>query len=389
MPKNPDTSDIVPDAQDKTKRHPPMMFTTDIAMKMDPDYCKIAKRFHDNPEEFKLAFSKAWFKLVHRDMGPISRYLGPEVPKESLLWQDPIPAVDYKPIDDGDVADLKAKILASGPSQSELIKTAWASAASFRITDKRGGANGARIRLAPEKNWPVNDPDSLAKVLTSLQKVQDDFNSSHSDGKKVSMADLIVLGGTAGVEQAAKKAGYDLKVPFSPGRADTTQELTDQSSIAYLEPTADGFRNYYGRDNQRSPAELLVDRAAKLNLTVPEMTVLVGGMRSLDANEGHSQLGVFTDRPGTLTNDFFVNLLDMSTKWSKSATNGVYEGHDRKTDKLKWTASPVDLIFGSSSELRAVAEVYAMDDSQAKFVNDFVNAWTKVMNSDRYDLRRP
>ncbi len=386
-PKDPSKVKPVPDAHDPTKRHAPMMFTTDLGLKFDPEYAPIVKRFRDNPEEFKLAFAKAWYKLTHRDMGPLSRYLGPEVPKEALLWQDPVPAVNYKLIDASDATALKAKILSSGISSSDLVKTAWASAATFRGTDKRGGANGARIRLAPQKDWAVNDPDSLARVLKALEGVQNEFNSHASDGKKVSIADLIVLGGNAAVEEAAKKAGSNVTVPFFPGRTDATQEQTDVTSFAVLEPTFDGFRNYYGKGNERSPAELLVERADLLRLTIPEMTVLVGGMRALDANEGHSQLGVFTNRPGTLSNDFFVNLLDMSTKWSKAAANGVYEGHDRKTDKLKWTASPVDLIFGSSSELRAVAEVYASDDSQDKFVRDFVNAWTKVMNSDRYDLK--
>jgi catalase-peroxidase len=387
-PNDPAASELVPDAHDPSKMHPPMMFTTDLAVKFDPSYSKIAKRFHDNPEEFKLAFAKAWFKLTHRDMGPRARYLGAEVPKEELIWQDPVPAVDYTLIDDADISKLKSDILASGLSLPELVRTAWASAASFRGTDKRGGANGARIRLAPENNWAVNDPQELAKVLKALEGIQSKFNSGHSDGKKVSLADIIVLGGNAAVEEAAKKAGYDVKVPFSPGRTDASQEQTDVNSFAVLEPTADGFRNYFGKDNQRSPAELLVDRASMLTLTVPEMTVLVGGMRSLDANEGHSPLGVFTSRPGTLNNDFFVNLLDMSTVWSKSsASDGVYEGHDRKTGKLKWTASPVDLIFGSSSELRAVAEVYASDDAQEKFVHDFADAWAKVMNLDRFDLK--
>lgn len=379
----------VPDAHDPTKKHPPMMFTTDIALKMDPEYNKVIKRFRDNPEEFKLAFSKAWFKLTHRDMGPRSRYLGPEVPKEALLWQDPVPSADYKMIDDADVEALKAKALSSGLSTRELVKTAWASAASFRGTDKRGGANGARVSLAPEKDWAVNDPVELDKTLQALKKIQSDFNSqSASSGKKVSLADLIVIAGNAAVEDAAKKAGVDVKVPFAVGRTDALQDQTDVSSVAYLEPKADGFRNYYGKDSLKTPTEMLVDRANALTLTVPEMTVLVGGMRSLDANDGHSQLGVFTEHPGTLSNDFFVNLLDMSTKWSKSADkDGVYEGHDRKSDKLKWTASPVDLIFGSSSELRAVAEVYASDDAKEKMVRDFVNAWNKVMNLDRFDLK--
>lgn len=387
-PKDQNASHMVPDAHDPKKKHPPMMFTTDLAVKMDPEYCKIAKRFRENPEEFKLAFAKAWFKLTHRDMGPRSRYLGAEVPKEALLWQDPVPVADYKMIDDMDAESLKAKILNTGLSDVELVKAAWASAASFRGTDKRGGANGARVRLGPEKDWAVNDPAELAKVLAALEKVQAEFNAKNGEGKQVSMADLIVLGGNAAIEDAAKKGGRTVKVPFAPGRTDAAQEQTDVKSVELLEPTADGFRNYFGKENKKTPAEALVDRANFLTLTVPEMTVLVGGMRSLDANEGHSKLGVFTDRPGVLSNDFFVNLLDMSTRWSKSeSTEGVYEGHDRKSGKLKWTASPVDLIFGSSSELRAVSEVYASDDAKDKFVNDFVKAWTKVMNLDRFDLK--
>ena len=385
-----DAADIVPDAHDPAKTHPLMMFTTDLALKFDPEYSKIAKRFHDNPEEFKLAFAKAWFKLTHRDMGPRARYLGADVPKEALIWQDPLPAADYKLIDAADIAKLKAKILGTGLSDAQLIRTAWASAASFRGTDKRGGANGARIRLAPEKDWAANDPAELSKVLHSLEAIQAEYNHEHTDGKKVSLADLIVLAGSAAVEDAAKKAGHAVEVPFSPGRTDATQEQTDVTSFAVLEPTADGFRNYFGKGSQRPPAELLVDRANMLTLTVPEMTVLVGGLRTLDANEGHSRLGVLTSRPGVLTNDFFVNLLDMSTEWTKSAKeDGVYEGHDRKTGQIKWTASPVDLIFGSSSELRAVAEVYASDDAQEKFVHDFVKAWTKVMTLDRFDPARP
>ncbi len=386
-PKDPAQAKPVPDAHDPAKKHPPIMFTTDLALKFDPEYSRIARRFQQNPEEFKLAFAKAWFKLTHRDMGPRSRYLGAEVPKEALIWQDPVPAADYKMIEASDVAALKGKILASGLTVPELVRTAWASAATFRGTDKRGGANGARIRLAPEKNWAVNDPEELSKVLKVLEGIQSDFNR-RKDGKKVSLADLIVLGGSAAVEAAAKKAGYDVKVPFEPGRTDASQEQTDVSSVAVLEPTADGFRNYYGKSNERSPLDLLVERANFLTLTVPEMTVLVGGMRALDANEGGSKLGVLSSRPGVLTNDFFVNLLDMSTKWSKaSADDGVYEGQDRKSGKLKWKASAVDLVFGSSSELRAVSEVYAADDGQAKFVQDFVKAWTKVMNLDRYDLK--
>ncbi|WP_207789687.1 catalase/peroxidase HPI [Burkholderia ambifaria] len=387
MPK--DAQDIVPDAHDPSKRHPLMMFTTDIALKVDPAYSAIAKRFQAHPEEFKLAFAKAWFKLTHRDLGPKARYLGKDVPKVDLIWQDPLPVAGYQMIGDADIAELKRRILASGVPKAELIKTAWASAASFRATDYRGGANGARIRLAPENAWAVNDPASLSKVLKSLEGIQSGFNRNRTDGKQVSLADLIVLGGSAAVEDAARKAGYDVKVPFSPGRVDATQAQTDVASFAVLEPTADGFRNFYQKSNERSPAELMVDRASKLDLTVPEMTVLVGGLRALDANAGHSRLGVLTNRPGTLSNDFFVNLLDMSTQWTKSSSaDGTYEGRDRKTGALKWTASPVDLVFGSSSELRAVAEVYASDDAHEKFVRDFVHAWTKVMNLDRFDLKR-
>jgi catalase-peroxidase len=380
---------IIPDAYNPKKLHPPMMFTTDLALKFDPEYRKISIRFRDNPEEFKLAFAKAWFKLTHRDMGPRSRYLGADIPKEALIWQDPVPAVDYKLVDASDLVGLKAKILASGLSEPELIQTAWASAASFRGTDKRGGANGGRIRLAPQKDWAVNDPAELAKVLKALEGVRSEFNTGRSDGKKVSLADLIVLGGNAAIEAAAKRGGYVVQVPFSPGRTDASQEQTDVKSFAVLEPTADGFRNYFSASNERSPAELLVERASLLTLTVPEMTVLVGGMRALDANVGDSRLGVFTDRPGTLSNDFFVNLLDMSTEWTKSASaKGIYEGRDRKTSRVKWTATPVDLAFGSDSELRAVAEVYASDDAKEKFVQDFVNAWVKVMNLDRFGLDR-
>ncbi|WP_175675938.1 catalase/peroxidase HPI [Burkholderia ambifaria] len=387
MPK--DAQDIVPDAHDPSKRHPLMMFTTDIALKVDPAYSAIAKRFHAHPEEFKLAFAKAWFKLTHRDLGPKARYLGKDVPKVDLIWQDPLPVAGYQMIGDADIAELKGRILASGVPKAELIKTAWASAASFRATDYRGGANGARIRLAPENAWAVNDPASLSKVLKSLEGIQSGFNRNRTDGKQVSLADLIVLGGSVAVEDAARKAGYDVKVPFSPGRVDATQAQTDVASFAVLEPTSDGFRNYYQKSNERSPAELMVDRASKLDLTVPEMTVLVGGLRALDANAGHSRIGVLTNRPGTLSNDFFVNLLDMSTQWTKSSSaDGTYEGRDRKTGALKWKASPVDLVFGSSSELRAVAEVYASDDAHEKFVRDFVQAWTKVMNLDRFDLKR-
>jgi catalase-peroxidase len=377
----------VPDAHDSTQRHAPIMFTTDLALRFDPAYEKISKRFLDNPQDFELAFAKAWFKLTHRDMGPRARYLGSEVPKEALIWQDPIPAVNHKLIGEAEIESLKKKILISGLTVPELVRTAWASAASFRGTDKRGGANGARIRLSPEKDWPVNNPGELSKVLQKLEDIQSDFNKTQKDGKKVSLADLIVLGGSAAVEQAARSAGYNVKVPFKPGRMDATQEQTDVSSFAVLEPKADGFRNYYGGGNYLPPLEMLVDRANMLTLTVPEMTALVGGMRVVDANAERSQNGVFTKRPGTLSNDFFVNLLDMSTKWQKSAkSEGIYEGLDRKTGQLKWTATPVDLIFGSHSELRAIAEVYAAEDGKEKFVRDFVSAWNKVMNLDRFDL---
>ena len=387
VPQNESAANIVPDAHDPSKRHAPIMFTTDLSLKFDPSYQKIAKRFQENPEEFELAFAKAWFKLTHRDMGPRARYVGAMVPAEVLLWQDPVPAVDHVLIDAKDIAELKSKILASGLTVPELVSTAWASASTFRGTDMRGGANGARIRLAPQNNWAVNNPDELAKVLKRLQGVQEDFNRAQTGGKKVSLADLIVLGGAAAIEQAAKKAGYDVKVPFTPGRTDASQEQTDVASFAVLEPTADGFRNYFGDGNRRSPAEMLVDRANLLTLTVPEMTVLVGGLRALNVTSGQTGYGVFTDRPGTLSNDFFVNLLDMSTKWTKSsASAGVYEGRNRATGELRWTATPVDLIFGSNSELRAVAEFYAADDGGEEFVNDFVDAWTKVMTLDRFDV---
>ncbi|HQR70118.1 MAG TPA: catalase/peroxidase HPI [Burkholderiaceae bacterium] len=388
IPADDQAANLVPDAHDPTKRHAPIMFTTDLALKFDPSYRKIAKRFQENPEEYRLAFAKAWFKLTHRDLGPRARYLGTEVPAEVLAWQDPVPAVDHPLIDANDAAALKAKILAAGLTGPELIRTAWASAASFRGTDMRGGANGARIRLAPQKDWAVNDPAELAKVLQRLEAVQQDFNRSLSGGKKVSLADVIVLGGNAAIEQAAKKAGFTVQVPFTPGRTDATQAQTDVESFKVLEPAADGFRNYYSSNAGVSPAVALVDRANKLTLTVPEMTVLVGGLRALDANAGQSKHGVFTSRPGTLSNDYFVNLLDMGTKWSKSAqADGLYEGHDRKTGALKWTATPVDLVFGSNAELRAVAEAYASSDGQAMFVQDFVQAWSKVMNLDRFDLR--
>jgi catalase-peroxidase len=384
IPKDGQAANLAPDAHDENKRHAPIMFTTDLALKVDPSYQKIAKRFLENPKEFELAFAKAWFKLTHRDMGPRTRYLGKEVPKEELIWQDPIPVVNHKLISGTEIASLKNKVLNSGLTVSELVRTAWASAASFRGTDYRGGANGARIRLAPEKNWPVNNPDELAKVLKTLEDIQKDFNKS---GKKVSLADLIVLGGAAAVEKAAKSAGYSVKVPFTPGRMDASQEQTDENSLTALEPKADAFRNYYGDGNYMSPTEMLVDRANMLTLTVPEMTVLVGGMRTMNANVGQSKNGVLTSKPGTLSNDFFVNLLDMSTEWQKSAkAEEIYEGVDRKTGEIKWTATPVDLIFGSHSELRAIAEVYAAETGKEKFVRDFVNAWNKVMMLDRFDV---
>ena len=386
-PKHGAGADTVPDAHDPSRRHAPSMLTTDLSLRFDPAYEKISRRFLENPDQFADAFARAWFKLTHRDMGPLSRYLGPLVPKEQLLWQDPVPAVDYKLIDDADIAALKAKILASGLSTSQLVTTAWASAATFRGSDKRGGANGARIRLAPQKNWEVNQPADLAKVLPKLEAIQKEFNGAQSGGKKVSLADLIVLGGCAAVEAAAKKGGHDVKVPFSPGRTDASQEQTDVDAFAVLEPVADGFRNYARKGLEGSAAELLVDKAQLLRLTAPELTVLVGGMRALNANVGQSKHGVFTKNPGTLTNDFFVNLLDMNTKWQKSAASeGVLEGRDRATGAVKWTGTIVDLVFGSNSQLRAVAEVYACADSQQAFVRDFVAAWGKVMNLDRFDL---
>jgi catalase-peroxidase len=376
----------VPDAHDPSERHAPMMFTTDLALKLDPIYAPISKRFHENPDQLAEAFAKAWYKLLHRDMGPVSRYLGPWVP-EPQLWQDPVPEVDHELIGDEDIAALKGKTLASGLSISQLVSTAWASAATFRGTDKRGGANGARIRLAPQKDWEVNSPAELATVLQTLDEIQQDFNSSQSGGKKVSLADLIVLGGCAAVEQAAKNAGHDVTVPFAPGRTDALQEQTDAESFAVLEPAADGFRNYL-QAGQKLPAEhLLVERANLLTLTAPEMTVLIGGMRALKANFGQSENGVFTDRLGTLTNDFFVNLLDMSTEWKASASSeNVFEGRDRATGEVKWTGTAVDLVFGSNSQLRAISEVYACDDSKETFVRDFVAAWDKVMDLDRFDL---
>jgi len=384
-PTDPAAQGTVPDAHDPAKRHAPMMLTTDLALKMDPIYGPISKRFHENPDQLADAFAKAWYKLLHRDMGPLSRYRGPWIP-EPQVWQDPVPAVDHELIGEGDVAALKATILASGLSISQLVSTAWAAAASFRGTDKRGGANGARIRLAPQRDWEVNDPIELAKALGTLEQVQQDFNGSQSGNTKVSLADVIVLGGCAAVEQAAKNAGYDAAVPFTPGRTDASQEQTDVESFAVLEPRADGFRNYLRDGEKLSPETLLLDRANLLTLTAPEMTVLVGGMRALNANVGQSQQGVFTGRPETLTNDFFVNLLDMSTEWKASvSTENIYEGRDRAVGEVKWTATAVDLVFGSHSQLRAISEVYASDDSKDTFVHDFVAAWDKVMNLDRFD----
>ncbi|MEO0576658.1 MAG: catalase/peroxidase HPI [Pseudomonadota bacterium] len=388
IPSNPAAANIVPDAFDASKRHAPIMFTTDLSLKQDPAYRKISKRFLENPKEFELAFAKAWFKLTHRDMGPRARYIGSDVPSEVLSWQDPVPAVDYTTISSSDVRKLKASILDSGLTTSELIRTAWSSAASFRGTDMRGGANGARVRLAPQKDWAANSPQELEKVIKTLTDVQTAFNKKARGDKQVSLADIIVLGGAAAVEQAAKAAGFDVSVPFTPGRGDATQAQTDTASFAALEPTADGFRNYFGEGNYRSPAEMLVDRANLLTLTVPEMTALVGGLRVLDANVDGAAHGVFTDRPGTLSNDFFVNLLDMSTQWAKAdGQPGIYVGRDRQSGELKWSATPVDLIFGSNSELRAVAEVYAANDGGEQFVADFVGAWTKVMTLDRFDVQ--
>ncbi len=391
IPKHGMGAGTVPDAHDPSKRHTPSMLTTDLALRFDPAYEKISRRFLENPDQFADAFARAWFKLTHRDMGPVTRYLGPLVPKEALIWQDPIPAVDHPLIDEQDIAALKARILASGASISQLVTTAWASAASFRGSDKRGGANGARIRLAPQKDWEANQPAELAKVLPKLEAIRKDFNSAHSvgkaGGKKVSLADLIVLGGCAAIEAAAKKAGHDVTVSFSPGRMDASQEATDADSFAVLEPVADGFRNYVRKGLEGSAAELLVDKAQLMTLTAPEMTVLIGGLRVLNANVGQSKHGVFTRRPETLTNDYFVNLLDMRTKWQKSATaEGVLEGRDRATGELKWTGTVVDLVFGSNAQLRALAEVHACSDSQEAFVRDFVAAWSKVMNLDRFDL---
>ena len=378
--------DTVPDAHDPSKRHAPMMLTTDLALRFDPAYEPISRRFHENPVELADAFARAWYKLTHRDMGPISRYVGPEVAAEHLIWQDPVPAVDHELVDEHDIAALKANILASGLSVSALVSTAWASASTFRDSDKRGGANGARIRLAPQKDWDVNNPAELTTVLQALEGIQDDFNRSQTGDKKVSVADLVVLTGCAAVEQAAKNAGNDVKVPFSPGRTDASQEQTDVDTFAVLEPAADGFRNYLRAGDKRRPEELLVDRASLLTLTAPEMTVLVGGLRVLTAKDGHAEPGGFTDQPETLTNDFFVNLLDMKTEWQVSSTEHLYDGRDRDTGTVKWTGTAVDLAFGSNSQLRAVAEVYASEDAHQKFVQDFAAAWHKVMNLDRFDL---
>jgi len=387
IPTNPAAADTVPDAHDPAKKHAPIMLTTDLALRMDPIYEPISRRFLENPDQFAEAFAKAWFKLTHRDMGPVSRCLGPEVPAEPQLWQDPVPAVDHELIAEQDIAALKGTILASELSISQLVSTAWASASTFRSTDKRGGANGGRIRLEPQKDWEANNPVALGKVLQTLEAIQTSFNSSQSGGKKVSLADVIVLGGCAAVEQAAKNAGHDVQVPFSPGRTDAAQEQTDVDSFAVLEPSADGFRNYLANGHQRPAAELLVDRAHMLTLTAPEMTVLVGGMRVLNANVEPSELGVFTAHPETLTNDFFLNLLDMNTKWEKSSKcEHFFEGRDYGSGELRWTGTAVDLVFGSNSQLRAIAEVYACDDSQQAFVRDFVAAWDKVMNLDRFDL---
>lgn len=389
VPSDKSTENLVPDAHDPNKRHAPVMLTTDLSLKEDPKYREISKRFLANPKEFEKAFARAWFKLTHRDMGPSVRYVGKESPAETLIWQDPIPQVKYKPINSAEIEKLKVQILKSGLSNSELIKTAWASAASYRSTDMRGGANGARIRLEPQKNWAVNDPQELAKSLTALQKVQQDFNKTLSAGKQVSLADVIVLGGSAAIEKAARDAGYLVHVPFAIGRADATQEQTDINSFAHLEPKADGFRNYFNKEAGVSPVNAMIDRAYLLNLSVPEMTALVGGLRVLKVNSSGSELGVLTKNPGKLTNEFFVNLLDMSTEWKRSSEQeGVFEGHDRKTGEIKWRATPTDLMFGSSSELRAIAEVYASDDSKEKFVKDFVKAWVKVMNADRFDLKK-
>ena len=385
IPTDPNAASAVPDAHVPGKRHAPIMFTTDMALKVDPGFREISERFLKNPKEFDLAFGKAWFKLTHRDMGPRARYVGKEVPAELLLWQDPLPAVDYPLISERDARKLKSAILDSGLTVPELVRVAWASAATYRNTDMRGGANGARVRLEPQVNWAANNPDELAKVLTALEKIQQEFNGKKGK-RKISLADLIVLGGNSAIEQASKDAGIKVDIPFTSGRADATQAQTDVASFALLEPKADGFRNYYSDDSFYAPAEALVDKASLLNLSVPEMTALLGGMRVLNANTGGQEHGVFTDRPGQLTSDFFVNLLDMSTQWTKSDTMpGIYEGRDRSSGNLKWTATTVDLLFGSNTELRAVAEVYASDDGKEKLVEDFVAAWSKVMNADRFD----
>jgi catalase-peroxidase len=386
-PRDRSADDLVPDAHDPARRHPPMMLTTDLALRFDPVYGPIARHFYEHPDEFADAFARAWFKLTHRDMGPIARYLGPEVPAEQLIWQDPVPAVDHPLVDPRDVAALKRSILATGLSTPELVRTAWASASTYRDSDKRGGANGARIRLAPQKDWDVNEPRDLAAVLRALEAVQEDFNRAQGGGKRVSLADVIVLGGCAAVEEAARRAGHGIEVPFTPGRTDASAEQTDAASFAVLEPTSDGFRNYHREGDPRRPEVLLVDRASLLNLTAPEMTVLLGGLRVLGANAHGSPHGVFTDRPGLLTNDFFVHLLDMGTEWRPAGAPHLYEGVDRRSGRRRWTATSVDLIFGSNSQLRAVAEVYASDDAEEKFVRDFVAAWVKVMELDRFDLR--
>ena len=390
IPSDESAANLVPDAHDPSKRHAPIMFTTDLALKVDPIYREITERFLENPEEFELAFAKAWFKLTHRDMGPRARYLGNDVPEEALIWQDPVPAVDHRLLDERDIANLKSEILDSGLTVPELVRTAWASASTFRGTDMRGGANGARVRLAPQIDWDVNNPDELSRVLDRLERVRADFNRGLRRGKQVSLADVIVAGGAAAIEKAAADAGYDVTVPVIPGRTDASQEQTDVESFEVLKPTADGFRNYFGEANYRSPAEMLVEKANLLTLTAPEMTVLIGGMRALGGNSGDADHGIFTDRPGTLSNDFFVNLLSMDTRWTRSEDEvGIYEGRDRVTGELKWTATPVDLVFGSHAELRAIAEVYAENGGEARFVDDFVSAWTKVMTLDRFDVEAP
>ena len=386
QPKNGAGAGTVPDAHDPKKKHAPFMLTTDISLKVDPNYAPISKRFHEHPEQFADAFARAWYKLTHRDMGPKERYLGPEVPTEELLWQDPIPAVTFKVIDEKDIKDLKAKIVDSGISVPQLVTTAWASASTYRNSDKRGGTNGGRLRLAPQKDWDVNNPKELSKVLDVLESIQKDFNKNHSGGKMVSMADLIVLGGCAGIEKAAKKAGHDISVPFTPGRTDATQQQTDIASFAVLQPAADGFRNYLQSHHKTTAEEMLIDKAQLMGLTAPELTVLIGGLRSININQDHSKTGILTKNEGELNNDFFVNLLDLNTSWKPTSNENVFEGSDRKTGKVKWTGSRSDLIFGSNSELRAIAEVYAVNDSREKFVKDFVAVWTKVMNLGRFDL---